>query len=1358
MTGFPLRRFVAPFTLKLSVLVITGVVAGIGASALGANLFQRIFMIAQSNGCERSESDVLRDWDKCAAVTCSSGNWTCTTYKDGTNGSTSSWGGSYSSGGGATGCWTCSSCTGMPDGESKNYCNSVCRETCEYSSGTNASQSYSSGTTSSYNNTNNQTNSDPYTMCVNTCSNDPNPSDCQQRYHCDNMRPGGSTSSSTQQSSAGTSSSAPMTPAECESTCNTNRSGTPEQCRTWCNDGNTMGPGSTQGGSTSSGMPGDGGMHGSSSMRDCRYPNASWRSDNTLGMTPGPLGRELSCSADYQGCEGIADPQRNLHLGAPRCCREGWSVTCDGSPSGGGDNAYDTTGCRYESSRIGTVRVWNRGDCDARISVSSVPDATARERELQACYAAVSGGCYNNGNGGNTSTPGGGCVSGCRSMTQQSCAGAMGDTQFWCRHWQAGTCEQACREREDDTQTYDPNQKFALCTHNAPAGTQQYRDCECRYLGRCGGGGGGGGDMEMCCPSSCTSAICPMSACIEVPRGTCPWKNGGDNRDGVDEFAKQNVRRMLKDYLRQAEEMQRSGMDVSASMTQISSIVQGGLTCVDGTRTYDGLRACEEEYRRKLDAVTTAAWQAIESAGQARRINEADQQINQMRQFLTTARGDPSVINKMEDQLSRALSAMSAAKTTNARESETIWQKFYDAMSAFWALGNELRYAHDDDGEDRRRGGYDPSEMCSHLQSEVGNVDNPEIHDVIAGCFDLVAQFSSGGEFDEQGFEAAMREIWQRFEALRGSDHEQDACRSAEKAIRNAADAMANEAQEMIAAVRSAGKKSIAGEMEAILKQGASILIRAQQAATNDCPRAVTIMTEEMERGIAQKFIALFDRSGVSKKKFRDVHIVDNRDDYRTIGAELGDSKAERAHLEDRLEEKGYGQKELLLLKELPDTLVKGALTADGTDIIRIAADLDMDDTFDLQQLLQTRANLEAEIAELEAIKQGLRADVVDFISEATRVIVDPSQQAAMEALLASAKNKNFSAKELRETFASIMKQSQRAFVKKGLIAFEDLPLDAWYTKHANDMEKRDIMTGIDGEFAGEQTLTVPMLVTMTARARGYAGEKIRSTSSFVSGMPAWARGPGAWLDRELADNDSSLEAVFAGAGPTAAATRMHIVRLSALFGLPPADTSIVTEQFADEVGALTQDEIEMLASLMGAGVIGGREDAEGNRSLALSGTLNRAECAKIFSGLFGTVETQYAEMEDDEDDDGDDADDGDNILHGAAEAVSSSAASEASSEPEKPVVDLHEVNEQLVDFLRIYVEQYEVGKKIGLETSLINDVRKALASVKTDFTSHNLTFGKHVKKVVNMENMLLGKQYEELVTIVESQGFKVAD
>ncbi|MDO8649533.1 MAG: S-layer homology domain-containing protein [Candidatus Peregrinibacteria bacterium] len=155
----------------LTGLVITAAVAAATGDPL-AYLTGRTILIAQESGsCSPSESEILKNWDKCARVTCSSGNWTCTEYKDGTSGSTSgssgcsgspptssSWcengawkessGSSDTSG--ATGCWTCGSCDGMPDGESKNYCKSGCKSSCDGSSGGTSGSTGVSGTGGGY--------------------------------------------------------------------------------------------------------------------------------------------------------------------------------------------------------------------------------------------------------------------------------------------------------------------------------------------------------------------------------------------------------------------------------------------------------------------------------------------------------------------------------------------------------------------------------------------------------------------------------------------------------------------------------------------------------------------------------------------------------------------------------------------------------------------------------------------------------------------------------------------------------------------------------------------------------------------------------------------------------------------------------------------------------------------------------------------------------------------------------------------------------------------------------------------------------------------------------------------------------
>lgn len=86
-------------------------------------------------------------------------------------------------------------------------------------------------------------------------------------------------------------------------------------------------------------------------MRECIYHNAEWKLNNNLNKTPGRIGRDVHCRADYEGCDvmpatagtlktlpvdtprgqGIPAPRVDVNLGAPFCCAEGWSNTCERS-------------------------------------------------------------------------------------------------------------------------------------------------------------------------------------------------------------------------------------------------------------------------------------------------------------------------------------------------------------------------------------------------------------------------------------------------------------------------------------------------------------------------------------------------------------------------------------------------------------------------------------------------------------------------------------------------------------------------------------------------------------------------------------------------------------------------------------------------------------------------------------------------------------------------------------------------------------------------------------------------------------------------------------------------------------------
>ena len=86
-------------------------------------------------------------------------------------------------------------------------------------------------------------------------------------------------------------------------------------------------------------------------MRQCIYHNASWQMGNQLKKTPGSIGKDVYCKADYEGCDvlptaagmqkslpvdtpqgyGIPAPRMDVSLGAPFCCEEGWQSKCEGS-------------------------------------------------------------------------------------------------------------------------------------------------------------------------------------------------------------------------------------------------------------------------------------------------------------------------------------------------------------------------------------------------------------------------------------------------------------------------------------------------------------------------------------------------------------------------------------------------------------------------------------------------------------------------------------------------------------------------------------------------------------------------------------------------------------------------------------------------------------------------------------------------------------------------------------------------------------------------------------------------------------------------------------------------------------------
>lgn len=887
---------------------------------------------------------------------------------------------------------------------------------------------------------------------------------------------------------------------------------------------------------------------------------------------------------------------------------------------------------------------------------------------------------------------------------------------------------------------------------------------DCRPY-RSGGGGGGGGmgdeTVECCAPvPPCTNNICPavMPMCQRKARSQCQrdgWQITGEGRGGGGGwtgggggmdlwYQKNNIQTAINNLLWQIRELidasKRNNVDVSAAVKSLQTGIQSAGACVEKADTQPAISACDDQ-RRSLDQTMQEIWGKIQAGSQNRRIAEMQEQFTHMNQFLQTATGDPQIIAYLNSQYGAAKSALGIAQNST---DDGSWQGVYDAIQAFWNAAQQMQYyggGHEDDNR-----GRDFSEVCGHLKEEIarrgGDAGTAEqLTALVNECFSVMAKLSTGGAVSEKDVQSAMETIWRKFETLMSRAWGQDECVQAKNVIQEAEGAMSGEAQEMIAAVERTDTNGTVGKMNTLLNLGRSIVAKAKSAGS--CKEALGYLSV-MEEQVAQPFMALFQNSGVSMKKFKNAaRIIDHRDDYAELSEEyFEDDVVKQKQITRSLEKKNYDSKELLILKKLSKESLEQAVGDDDVNIVNIAAELDIDDIQQIKELLQARDALKEEIKTLEEKRDGLKKDVLAMVETMQNYIPHPEYQDVMKELLQKAISGKVTGKQIEEEFRRAVEgPSQKEFVKEGTIAFEDVRLNDWSAKYANEAKKLGIIDGINGRFEGGRKTNGAEVMKMAAEMLGGADEDAEAESEFASKAPAWAKSAVATLEENGFDPDD----VFGN--PADVVTRKQAARMfAALFPLPEADEEVL-EGYGD-LDKLTEDEREAVAQMVAAGIMTGNGD-----KWDPNGAFNRDQFTKVAVLIMNlAADAATAPVADKEVGTAVPSQSTGTIStdSGVADTTHAAGGEQAEDQvplPPPPVIPKeYPVSEQQLALIRARFEQFRslpensklsTDREVMKHISLLRDTSVSLAGVQEFFNK--------MRKQENMPEVYIAKQLKDL-------------
>ena len=1074
----------------------------------------------------------------------------------------------------------------------------------------------------------------------------------------------------------------------------------------WCYQALNSAP---TGGSWSSGSSYSMGGSYTGSMKNCTYPNAS-QNGRTF---------KASCEGDYYNCKdaatGVKVENMGLSLGAP--------TECDGKPWTGGSysgNTYSSGGmygagavrsrkCTYPNGKI----LWCVSD---HVNCSDSPNGYPWTDSAVGTQGSTANCVNDSGSTGGWNSSGGGQWSSSSATTQDQCL---------------NSCSAAF---------YTDNAGYDNCKKGCVGGWQSSA-----------GGGGTQDEMITCCPA-CLRTMSPngmvcAAVCTQTRRSQCTsgYVREDENKGGGDMnlwYQKNNVQSMVTNLMYQVKQLidaaKNSNVDITTEINSFRTSLEGAGKCLMNAMTQLALTECDNQVRG-LDGTVQGIWEKIKIGSVKRRSLDAQEQLSRMAQFITNTRGDQTVVSRLNQLYGAAKGAVIAAQNSS---DDGVWQSVYATLSAFWDAAQQTQYYGGGNGGGDQRGHSDLSEICAHLKQEIsrrGQTDAgvaQQLSDLVSACLSQMAQLSTAGNFTESDVRTSMESIWQKFESIMSATWSQDACAEAKRVIMEAETAMSGEALTMIAAVEKIDSTGIVGKMRNLLNVGQSIVAKAKSAA--NCNDSLAYLSS-MEEQVAQPFMNLFKTSGVSMKNFKNVNgIVDHSDDYAEFGEQYYEGNAgKQKEIVQRLEEKNYDSKQLLILKKLSKEAVEHAVGGDDSvDIVDIASQLNIEDVRQIQELLSARDALKEEIKNLEAKRDGLKKDVVAMIDTMQNYIAHPEYQDVMQALLQKAASGKLTGKQLEEEFRKTVETpSQREFKNDGTIAFEDVRLNDWSARYANEAYKRGLIGGINGKFEGGRKTNGAEVMKMVAEMLGGVDEDAEATSRFAGKAPAWAKGAVATLEENGFDPDEIFQ------NPSDNVTRKQAaVMFAALFPLPEADEDVL-EDYKD-LAKVTDDERAAIAQMVAAGIMTGNGDLWNP-----DGAFNRDQFTKVAVLIMNASNEDSGDLADE--DGGSYAaakqtgsSVGDEVVHAAAEESSSSSVEIVV--PKTP--SSYPATEQQLALIRARFEAYRAlpensklstDREVMHKISLLRDTSVSLAGVQEYFDK--------MRKQENMPEVYIAKQTKDM-------------
>ncbi len=910
--------------------------------------------------------------------------------------------------------------------------------------------------------------------------------------------------------------------------------------------------------------------------------------------------------------------------------------------------------------------------------------------------------------------------------------------------WNTGGSRMPC--------TFD-NGKTILCrTPNVDCVTQEGATLSSEQVGKIGpncrfpGGGnqwstGGGQEETMECrwPLDCSKIDCTRafprppqrmlrSQCINEG-GTVGGGGQGDQwNDGTTDlfYQKSNVQRAIQnlmDQFRQLTNMsQQNRVNIGTKLTTLRSSLENAGTCLQAAGTVQAVNICEAQVRAQEDTVRTL-WNEMQAQNNNQQFAEVEKQLQEMQRMITQLDGQKINVSSLKSAYQMVRSAVDEARKLmqdqNATSDQTqmAMQRVYDLLGKFW---NEMRTLDrgDDGGNDDGYGddGSDLTDMCTQLQEEIGRRGGQDagvatqLGNLVTKCYTTVSQFTGGGTpVDGYAIEQAMRGLWQEFESLMSRAWNQDACMQVKKITAEAESAMQGEAPKMIIAVRKSGNSAAASKLEALLVSGRTIVNNAKGAA--NCNQALDILSV-MEQHVAQPFMAIVQNSGVSMKKFKDAaRIVDHRGDYAKLGQDyFADDVQKQKYVTQRLEEKNVNAKELLIMKKLSkESLEQAVKTDDNVNIVAIAADLNIESVQQIQQMLKARDALKLEIAALEATRDGLKQEIASYI-------VHPMFQAAMSDFMQQVASGKISGKKMEEAFRSTIEgPSQKAYVKDGTVAFEDVRLNDWSAKYANAAKKLGIINGIDGKFAGGRMTNAAEVMKMAAGMLGGDDDGAVTTSTFGDKAPAWAQGAVATVEANGFDPDLTFK------NPGDPVTRRQAaVMFAALFPLPRAGEDVFAGY--SDLDTLTITEKSAIGGLIAAGIMTGD-----GKTWNPDGKFTRDQFTKVAVLLMNSVNTGQDDAVNAEAQVSGAAGARTTATHNAAETTAPTLAEPVPEPAPEPVFKLDAVSEKDLLMIQMFVREWQkthgtlsTDRRVASEIGVLSDLVKSLGQTwSTVFDQH---------------------------------------